>query len=165
MKKGFLWPAVIVSALAIHVVVSLVVVFIATSDPSYAVEEDYYQKAINWDEKRAQDRTNENLDWNLEFSVSPPEQPGEQPKVELTLENQLGLPLTGAAVSIETFYNSLSGDILRAHFPATDESGRSEITLPMKHNGRWELRFTAQHNGETFTHSEIRHLFVLASPE
>ena len=105
MKKGFLWPAVIVSALAIHVVVSLVVVFIATSDPSYAVEEDYYQKAINWDEKRAQDRTNENLDLNLEFSVSPPEQPGEQPKVELTLENQLGLPLTGAAVSIETFYN------------------------------------------------------------
>ncbi len=59
MKPGALWPWVIGGALVLHVVVSLGVVFFATSDASYAVEEDYYQKAIDWDQKRAQDRTNE----------------------------------------------------------------------------------------------------------
>ncbi len=165
MKKGFIWPVVIVSALAIHVVASLIVVFIATSDPSYAVEEDYYQKAINWDEKRAQDRTNEDLDWAFEYSVTPPEKPGEQAQVEITLKDQDGLPLEGAAVSVETFFNSLSGDILRAQFPATDATGQSNITLPMSHNGRWEVRFTVEREGETFTHSETSHLYVEASHE
>ena len=160
MKKGFIWPVVIVSALAIHVVASLIVVFIATSDPSYAVEENYYQKAINWDEKRAQDRDNESLGWNFEFSVTPPESAGEQARVEITLDDREGLPLNGATVSIETFYNPLSGDILRAQFPVTDVSGSSSITLPMRHNGRWEVRFTVEREGETFTHSETRHLFV-----
>ena len=61
MKKGSLWPWVIGGALVLHVLVSLAVVFFATTDASYAIEEDYYQKAINWDEKRAQDRTNNEL--------------------------------------------------------------------------------------------------------
>ena len=39
----------------------LLLVLSAASDPSYAVEEDYYQKALAWDEKRAQYHTNEVL--------------------------------------------------------------------------------------------------------
>ena len=43
-------------------VASLVVVFVATSDPSYAVEEDYYQKAVNWEAEQAQQERNRQLD-------------------------------------------------------------------------------------------------------
>ncbi len=53
----------IAGALAFHVISSLVVVYVATSDPSYAVEDDYYQKAVAWDEKRAQDRTERRSGW------------------------------------------------------------------------------------------------------
>ncbi len=165
MKKGAVWPYLIAGALALHVVVSLIVVFIATSDPSYAVEEDYYQKAIDWDLKRAQDRTNENLGWRFEFEVTPPERPDDQPRLEVTLADAEGAPLTGATITVEAFHNSSSGDILRAALTPTDEPGVYRATLPMQRNGRWELRFTVDHGGQEFTSTETRHLFVEGSWE
>ena len=111
MKKGSLWPWVIGAALALHVIGSLVVVAIATSDSSYGVEEDYYQKAVNWDEKRAQDRTNAELGWSLEFEVFPPQRPGERPTIEIRLADNTGEPLTGASVTRASPY-------VNAKFPA-----------------------------------------------
>ncbi len=165
MKKGAAWPYLIAGALALHVVVSLVVVFFATSDASYAVEEDYYQKAIDWDQKRAQDRTNASLGWRFEFEVLPPEQPGDQPRLEVTLRNEAGDPLTGATVTVEAFHNSRSDDILRASLLEIDEPGVYRATLPMQHNGLWEVRFVTECNGQRLTHSETRHLFVEGSWE
>ena len=160
MKKGAVWPWLIAGALTLHVVVSLIVVFIATSDPSYAVEEDYYQKAIDWDLKRAQDRTNDDLGWLFEFEVTPPERPGDQPQLEVTLADADGVPLPGATIAVEAFHNSRSGDVLRAVLAPTDEDGHYRANLPMQHNGKWELRFTVDQGGREFTCNEIRHLFV-----
>ena len=160
MKKGAVWPYLIAGALALHVVVSLIVVLIATSDASYAVEEDYYQKAIDWDLKRAQDRTNDNLGWLFDFEVAPPERPGEQPLLEVTLRDAAGEPLTGATIAVEAFHNSLSDDILRAALTPSDEPGVYRANLPMQRNGRWEMRFIAERNDDRLTHAETRHLFV-----
>ena len=163
MKKGAVWPYLIAGALALHVLVSLIVVFIATSDPSYAVEEDYSQKAIDWDLKRAQDRTNENLGWLFEFEVTPPARPGDQPQLEVTLADTDGAPLTGAAVTVEAFHNSSSGDILRAVLAPSEVPGVYRTTMPMRNNGRWELRFTVDQGGREFTSNQTRHLFVEGS--
>ena len=159
MKPGRLWPLVIAGALALHVVVSLVMVFIATSDPSYAVEEDYYQKALAWDDKRAQDRTNESLGWSLGFSVEPPARPGDQPTLEASLHDGNNSPLNGASVSLETFHNARSGDIVRIQLTPVGD-GIYRASFPVDRNGRWELRFTVDHGKHHFTHSETRHLFV-----
>ena len=163
MKPGAAWPWIIGGALALHVVVSLVVVFVATSDPSYAVEEDYYQKALAWDERRAQDRTNDALGWQFEFTVTPPDLPGDQPQIEVALQDEAGTPVSGATISIEAFHNSRSDDILRTNLAATAEPGLYSTTIPMRHNGRWEMRFVVERGNERFTHSETRHLFVEGS--
>jgi hypothetical protein len=159
VKKGSLWPWIIAGALALHVVGSLVVVFVATSNPSHAVEEDYYQKALHWNDKRAQDRTNEELDWSLDLAVRPAVTPGEEPTLEVHLADSSGEPVDGAAVAVETFHNAHAGDILRAGLDAVGE-GVYQTTLPMHHNGRWEVRFTVDRGQEHFTHTETRHLFV-----
>ena len=159
MKKGSLWPWIIAGALALHVVGSLVVVFVATSNPSYAVEEDYYQKALHWNDKRAQDRTNEELGWSLNLTVRPAATPGEEPTLEVHLADAGGEPLDGAVVAVETFHNARADDILRASLDAVGE-GVYRTTLPMRHNGRWELRFTVDRGQDHFTHTETRHLFV-----
>ena len=159
MKPGAAWPWIIGGALALHVVVSLVVVFVATSDPSYAVEEDYYQKALAWDEKRAQDHTNEVLGWSFEFAVTPPARPGDLTEVEAAVRYADGAPLNGATVSIEAFHNTYSDDIIRG---ALTESGGGTYTarLPLRQNGRWEMRFTVERGADRFTFSDTRHLFV-----
>jgi hypothetical protein len=160
MKPGTLWPWVIGGALVLHVVVSLGVVFFTVSDASYAVEEDYYQKAINWDEKRAQDRTNEELGWSLTFAAAPPTTPGEQPTIEVHLVDINAAPLADAAIALDTFHKARSEDIIRITLEATGEAGLYTASPAMRHNGLWELRFTVDHNGEHFTHTETRHLFV-----
>ena len=160
MKPGSLWPWIIGGALALHVVVSLGVVFFATTDASYAIEEDYYDKAINWDEKRAQDRTNDELGWSLTFSVAPPTVPGEQPKLDLRLADAEGKPLSGAAVSLETFHKASSGEIIRIEVEPSEEAGLYRASPRMRDNGLWELRFTVDHGTDHFTHTETRHLFV-----
>lgn len=159
MKRGAAWPWIIGGALALHVIVSLVVVFVATSDPSYAVEEDYYQKALAWDERRAQDHANAVLGWSFEVSALPPEQPGNQPEVEAMILDASGAPLNGAVVSIEAFHNTHSGDIIRGTLTESGD-GIYSARLPLRDNGRWELRFVVQRGSDRFTFSETRHLFV-----
>ena len=159
MKPGSWWPPIIAGALAFHVISSLIVVYVATSDPSYAVEEDYYQKAVAWDEKRAQDSLNQDLGWLLEFKVTPPEKPGDLPALELTLVDADDEPLAGATVAVEAFHNARGDDIVRDVLTDAGD-GVYRASLPMLRNGRWELRFTVDHDGDHFTHSETRHLFV-----
>ena len=165
MKPGALWPWVIGGALALHVVVSLGVVFFATTDASYAVEEDYYEKAINWDKKRAQDRTNDKLGWSLTFSAAPPTVPGEQPRIDVRLTDGDREALAGAMISLETFHKAHSNEIIRLEIGATEEAGLYTASPQMRDNGLWELRFTVDHGTDHFTHTETRHLFVEGSWE
>jgi hypothetical protein len=163
MKPGTLWPWIIGGALVLHVVVSLGVVFFATTDASYAVEEDYYQKAMNWDEKRAQDRTNDELGWSLTFAAAPPTTPGEQPTIEVRLTDIDGEPLAGATIALETFHKARSEDVIRITLVAAEEPDLYTASPAMRHNGLWELRFSVDRDGQHFTLTETRHLFVEGS--
>ena len=100
----------------------------------------------------------------LEFSVTPPEKPGDQPALELTLHDADGGPLAGAAVSVEAFHNARGDDIVSDVLTEVGE-GVYSASLPMRRNGRWDLRFSVDRGGDHFTHTEIRHLFVKGSWE
>lgn len=157
IKPGVLWPAVIAGALTLHVVGSLAMVYFATSNESFAVEPDYYQKALAWDDKRAQDRHNVELGWKLEFTVEPAA-PGHDPKISVDLVDADGSPLNHAQVSLTAFFNARADDRLTADLMAVDE--HYETNLPMRKDGRWEFRFTVMQGDELFTHTDTRHVWT-----
>lgn len=159
MSKGALWPWIIAGALALHVAASLIVVAVATSDPSYAVEEDYYRKAVDWDLRRAQDRASAALGWSLTAAVTPPSAPGERPVLEARVTDAAGEPVEGATVAVECFHNARSDDRTRARLEAAG-GGIYRAALPMGRDGRWELRFIVDRGAEHFVHRETKHLFV-----
>lgn len=159
MKAKTVIPTLIAAALGIHVVGSLLVVYFTTSNPSYAVEENYYQKALAWDDRRAQDAVDSALGWKLEATAHPPAAPGETALLEAALFDADGAPLDGATVSVEAFHNAHAHDILRVPLEPAG-NGVYQARLPMHHNGRWELRFTVDRGGEHFTHRETKHLYV-----
>jgi len=152
-----LWPAVIVGALAVHVVASLVTVWIATSNPSYAVEEDYYQKALAWDSSRDQERRNTELGWRLDPEVTTAASPGADPILAVRLVDRDGRSLDGAAVSVATFHNARADEILRADL-VPEGDGLYSCGLAMRRSGVWELRFVVERGGERFTHRAKRYL-------
>lgn len=152
-----LWPVVIAGALVVHVVASLITVWVATSDPSYAVEDDYYRKAVAWDERRAQERHNAELGWRLDVDVTPAPSSGTEPTLSVRLSDPAGGPLDGASISLEAFHNARADEILRADL-APRGDGEYASGVAMRRPGVWELRFTVDRGGEHFTHTEMRYL-------
>ena len=150
MRPEIKWPAIIVGALTVHALAWIAVAVLATSNPSYAVEEDYYDKAVAWDAKRQQDAVNADLGWQLIADVEPPALPGAPAVVQVTLVDAAGRPIDGATVDLEMFHNARADLILRERL-AGDGAGRYSCELPMRRNGRWEMRFDVRRGAERFT--------------
>jgi nitrogen fixation protein FixH len=151
------WPLFVAAALALQVCSSLVTIYLATANPSYAVEKDYYQKGLRWDEQRQQDRRNTALGWKIALDVTPASASGDRPTLRVTLLDGTGAPITDAALAVEAFHNARSNDILEASFRSS-EGGSYSTTLPMRRSGLWDLRFTATRGEDLFTHVMRRHL-------
>jgi nitrogen fixation protein FixH len=151
------WPAFIAGALALQVLASLVTIYLATSNPSYAVEDDYYQKALDWDATRAQDRRNLELGWTLTYEVEPATAAGDQAVLSVSLTDTDGSPVDGALIAVEAFHNARADDVLAAQLDGHGD-GRYSTSLPMTRRGVWELRFLAERGEDRFTHTETRYL-------
>lgn len=159
MKPERAWPLIITGLLVIHVAAMLIFVWVATSDPSYAVEEDYYQKAVHWDDKRAQDARNRALGWKLTFQVQRPMAVGDRPTLRVRLADGSGAALTGAGIGLVAFRTALSGRQLRVTF-AEEDGGVYTASPPMLQDGKWELRFRVELGDDVFTATERRYLVV-----
>jgi nitrogen fixation protein FixH len=141
------------------VVSSLATIYLATANPSYAVEKDYYQKGLRWDERIAQDRRNQVLGWEIVFDVSPPSAFGDRPKLSVTLTDRDGDRMSYASISVEAFHNARSNDILEATL-ASDSKDVYSAQLPMRRSGVWEFRFRVERADNVFTHVVRRHLIL-----
>lgn len=151
------WPLIITSALAIHVVAWLGVVYLATSDASYAVEEDYYRKAVDWDLTRAQLARNAELGWTLTAALEPAANLALEPSLAVSLSDREGLPLDGAVVEVEAFHNARADLKVRGRLTARGD-GRYDAALPIRRPGVWELRFAAERDGRRFTEVDRLHV-------
>ena len=157
LRSRILWPGMVFALLGSQVLLMLVMAYMATMDPSFAVEPDYYQKALHWDDKRAQDRANTELGWQLEFTVEPAAA-GQDPTLRVELTSADGEPVTDATVAVEAFSNVRRDDVLTAILAAT-ESGYAS-TLPMHGDGRWEFRFHVTRDSDLYTYRETRHIWT-----
>lgn len=156
-NKGWYWPWLLGGLMALVLGVNLGFVYVAVSDPSFAVEQDYYQKALDWDHKRDQDRINAELGWTVDFEVAPPAPDGSR-RLLARLTDGRGAPVEGALVHVEAFHNARAGLVLEADLsPAADGSGYS-APLPLRRPGLWELRLEARLGGQRFTHTTVEEL-------
>ena len=147
----------IAGALALHVLVMAAMVYVATTNDSYAVEPDYYAKALAWDEKRAQDRRNAELGWSLDFTVEPAPA-GADPILRVRLVDGGGSAITGAQVAVEAFANVRRDEVHTATLAPSE--GGYQTTMPMRGNGRWEFRFEVTRDGDRFTYRDTRHVWA-----
>lgn len=154
-KSGRLWAFVPAAILASLIGFQVWLVGGALSDPSFAVEDDYYAKAVSWDAKMAQDKENARLGWRADVLFATA-QPG-QARVTLRLLDAKNRALPGAHVEVEAFSIARSTHVARA--PMTEgPGGEYSATLPAARLGQWELRFDVRREGDRFTATERRDL-------
>jgi nitrogen fixation protein FixH len=157
VKPEVRWPLLIVGLLALQVALGAFFVWRAVSDPSFAVEEDYYEKAVQWDAHREQAARNRDLGWVLTETVVPPPAAGTDATLQVSIHDAEGGPVAGARVHVEAFHNVRAGRVLRADLEEI-EPGRYAAPLPMRRPGLWEVRTAADRGGDHFTHVGRLHL-------
>lgn len=146
-RQARLWAAFPVAILAVMFVGLGSMAVIAIDDPSFAVEKDYYQKAVDWDDSVAQREVNERLGWTVTLELTA--KPGGAEMVAKVRDRD-GRVVRGATVDVEAFHNARAGNVVEGRLQA-DEHGSYRLWLPLRRSGLWELRFVVQHGGERFT--------------
>jgi len=127
---------------------------IATRDPHFATEQDYYKKAISWDQTQAQAASNQRLGYVAELPALVRFDAQRHATLNLTLRDRLGQPVTGARLSAEAFANAYSGKQVRAVFEE-QPGGHYRAELTVSHAGQWVFEIVGTSGAERFT-AELR---------
>ncbi len=143
-----IWALFPVGLLALLLTIQVFMVSVATNDPAFAVEEDYYRRAVEWDRHAAQLATNRQLAWDVAWAVAARSERIGQ--LEVRLENPNGRPIADASVELVAFPNARSSQ--RQTLKARELTpGHYATPFELTHPGLWEFRLTAQAGGQKFT--------------
>lgn len=150
IRKDRIWPTIVIVILASNVVLITVLARVAVGDSHFAVEPDYYRKAVGWDSTMAQENRNDSLGWQVIPSIGPL-QPQEPVMLDLEIHDRDGGPLTGATVSVEAMPVAYANQVVRRDLPTTAVPGHYAAPMTMAPAGLWELRVTAARGAARFT--------------
>ena len=148
MKPGTVWIGAVIGLLLLSVGIQAALLIIASSDPSFALEPEYEQKAQEWDALRRERQASEELGWEVKLRAVPATAPYQ---VELRLEavDRDGQPIEDARVSLEGFHNARLGDIRSWKLPHREGGLYSEL-LPIRRSGVWEFRVRMERGESLF---------------
>lgn len=165
-SRSLAWPIGIAVILALSVGANMFVFHLANDDPSFAVEPDYYRKAVQWDDELAQRRRNAELGWRASAtleaasvdaaSVGAPSGDAARDgatELRVRLTGPAGDPLDGAVVIVEAMAVDRASQVATFTLAAAGDpaGGVYSAMLPAARGGRWELRLVATRGGERFT--------------
>ncbi|RMF85709.1 MAG: hypothetical protein D6744_00935 [Planctomycetota bacterium] len=157
-RRAWVWPAIVIALLSGHLLVGAVSFYIANSDPSVAIEPDYYKKALDWDRTAAQMRVNAELGWSTDLSVSREADPRGRRTVALAVRDASGEPIRGAQVTYEAFAQARANRRLTGVFDPR-EPGVYAADLLLLRDGMWEFRFTIERGEQRFTCITRQHVW------
>ncbi|MDQ8165928.1 MAG: FixH family protein [Gemmatimonadota bacterium] len=147
-RSGRRWPWFVVLLLVGTAGAQGVLLYAATHDRAFAIEPDYYSKAVAWDSAMSRVRENATLAWTARAELV--RSTAGDAALRITLLDALGAPVRGAAVRVVALHNLEAARPTSATFTESD-AGVYLATLPRARSGLWELRIDAHAAGHRFT--------------
>lgn len=129
---------------------------LSTSDPGFAVEPDYYAKAVNWDAQRAQTRRNEELEYTAVLQVFPARR-HEESTMSLTVNDASSAPVTKRRVTLTAFANARAAAQQSLSLSET-APGVYSSRFRLDREGIWEFRVSVERGAEVFTYKTQQEL-------
>ena len=152
-KAGSFWawvPALLLGSMFIGLGT---LAYVAIDDPNFALEPNYFDKAIHWVQSQADARASRAMGLKLTLAPLVVASNG-QVSLTLTIADRANLPLLGAAVQVEAFPNAFAS---RIETLTLRETAPGVYTGQLAHglSGLWELRVALQHGATTY-HEVLR---------
>jgi nitrogen fixation protein FixH len=151
VRKERIWPTIVVVVLGGYLVFGIVAARVASHDPNFAIEPDYYRKAVAWDSTLAQDRRSVALGWHLTPTLGPIGD-GTAALLAFEFRDSGGALVTEAHVSVEARQVAHADVVVRATLAVRDD-GAYAAHLPLARAGLWEFRVVATHGADRFATS------------
>lgn len=123
--------------------------YIAIDDPSFALEPNYYDKAVHWDRSQAQARDSEALGLRLTLLQPPSISARGEIELVLSIQDRQGSPVPGATVELEAFPNAYATRIQQVSLHEASP-GVYRATLARGVRGLWELRVRVSQGSSLF---------------
>jgi len=148
MRRAHAWPIGIALVLLTTVVANLWVMRVASDDPSFAIEPDYYAKAVQWDSTMAQDARNRQLGWSIvpaigAFDVR------DGARLDVRVVDASGADIRDAVVHVSAFAIARSNTRVNVELARTSSGYGARV--PLSYGGEWELRFDVRRGSEHLT--------------
>ncbi len=147
------WPGFVIGLLGMSATLITITVIAAVSDPSFAVEANYHEKALRWDEHVEQQRTNAELGWQVDVELGAiPE--SEEPAMIVRLTDGSGEPLVGATIEATYFHYAAAKNVQALGFHETKEPGVYAAPALLNRSGLWQFQMSVASAGRAFTYEQ-----------
>jgi nitrogen fixation protein FixH len=113
--------------------------YIAADDPGFALEPNYYDKAVHWDRAQAEARASRALGYRLEPTGPLTVTADGRIELRLSLVDRHGRAVAGAEVTAEAFANASASRVQRVVLREVS-AGTYQTELRQGSPGLWELR-------------------------
>jgi hypothetical protein len=138
-----LWPWVPVLLLGSMLVGLGGMAYLAINDPGFALEPNYYDKAVHWDQSQAEAAASRALGLQVTFSKPLELSKSGALELELSIRDRDGASFSGARVELEAFANAhasrIESVLLRETAP-----GVYSAEIARGSRGLWELRIAVR---------------------
>lgn len=146
------FPGIVFALLGMSTTLVVTTLILATNDPSFGLEEDYFAKGVAWDDTAIQMETNRTLGWDADVELAVQLDGRGDRAVTVLLTDSQGASVEGAAVEAFGFHNARRKETFS--FALTEIApGRYSAGEPLEREGRWTLRLRFVRGGDVFTTS------------
>jgi nitrogen fixation protein FixH len=144
---GTFWMLVPVVLLGASVIGVGSIASIAAHDPGFALEKNYYERAVHWDRQAAEWAEDERLGYRLALAVAPVPAGAE---LAVRVADHAGAPLHGASVRVEAFAVARSAE-RRTLELVEGADGSYRAALAGTRPGLWEFRCVVTAGSDRYT--------------
>ncbi|MFG0257535.1 MAG: FixH family protein [Phycisphaerales bacterium JB043] len=152
IPPSLFWPGLVGVISMLWLGVLLFAWGVAENDPSFAVEENFYEASEQWDATQAERRASDLLGWRSEIFLTPTQT---AIKLDVVLRDAGDVPIEDALVEIVAFANAAASDRIKVSC-AHGAQGVYTTTLEHPRTGQWEIRVRAARNDDIHV-SATRH--------
>jgi len=147
MTSSRWWPVAIALVLGVTVLANIAVYWTANHDPSFAVEPDYYRRAVEWDSTVARERRSAALGWSVEARLAPPV--AGQATLLVRIHTRDGAALDSVDIRADASHNARGAEVFAVRL-APVGSGEYAGTIPSARQGIWRVDLSAVRGGDAF---------------
>jgi len=148
-RHSWRWPLIVVGILGVHVTGMMTATLIATRDKSFIVLPNYYQKALEWDQRKSDLAAADKLGWNQRVTMSDFDAANQTQFIRIEMIDRNQQPIEGLSISI-TAAPETHPDRFQTFQLISESPGSYVGQLMVIRSGAWSIDIDAKRGKEHY---------------